>query len=480
MGGAGIPDKGTLLAGVKPDAGGAQAAVTVPEAEVIRPFLISNSGVVVDPVVNAYTAEVVNRLLAGWPGVRPPLAFYVVPISDVTAEATANGGLMVTTGALTYLTQNAPMRTEDHFAFFVAHELSHILLGHTRDKEATQLWMHRASGAISLGFALLPKVINPALGGELGRLGLDRAAAGQLGAMAAAGLADNVVLPSWSRSQERAADALAIDLMAKAGYLLDAVPEVLDVIVLAEARDAELSDRRRAEAAQRSREAADAEAARKGQTVLFHAGGIDGEGKVQALIGGLTSGHPPAIERVADARAYINREYSDQLVHEHRVEFERFISRREVKALLADAKLLSNAIEASANQPKAALATLRSLGRSSIATSSYARYTLAMVQENAGPVTTVSPATRDAASGPYATLPAELLLAQRLEATNQLVDALSVYEKAQAQFDDPTPYPSRIRILKKLGRTTDLSLVRARCVANGDPAIRLLCDDAAK
>jgi len=219
-GGVSIPTQGKFIDVVAQH----PAPIPLPEPEqvVLRPLLVSGNGVVEENALAAYVRVIVDHLLAAWPGPRPPLLIYVVPDPLFTAEALENGAIMITTGTFERFATTPALANEDSLAFLLAHELSQVLLGHPAKRSHMDRVMHTLSGVVALGstvtghtkFASIAKVaVNVAMGNEM-----------------AIELADKGLFPSWSRAQEEQADTLGIDLVARAGYSVEAAPAVMDAL----------------------------------------------------------------------------------------------------------------------------------------------------------------------------------------------------------------------------------------------------------
>ncbi len=113
--------------------------------------------------------------------------------------------------------------SDDEIAFVVAHELSHILLGHWKAGDAEIREQMKTEHALQTGIGLISSMQN--LSAETGVL---QAANSKYYSEAKTKLTAasfmlneyNIVIrgPSWQREQERDADILALDLLYKAGF----------------------------------------------------------------------------------------------------------------------------------------------------------------------------------------------------------------------------------------------------------------------
>ena len=95
-----------------------------------HPMEIHNRGFIVDdPTVVLPLYEIVNRLLKHWPGSVPKLPVFVrvdTPASVYGAESLSGNEILIYYGSL------LNVNSDDELAAVLAHELAHILLGHTR------------------------------------------------------------------------------------------------------------------------------------------------------------------------------------------------------------------------------------------------------------------------------------------------------------------------------------------------------------
>ena len=124
-----------------------------------------------------------------------PIQPYIVKDADVNAFTPGGGYLFVNAGLL------AAMENEAQFATVVAHEIGHIDRGHIQAGQATRTGVQLGAAAAQIGGALLG--VDP----QLTQLGVG------LGAQAA--------VSSFTRTQERDADATGVRYLAAAGYDAD-------------------------------------------------------------------------------------------------------------------------------------------------------------------------------------------------------------------------------------------------------------------
>ncbi|MCB2228060.1 MAG: M48 family metalloprotease [Desulfarculaceae bacterium] len=144
-----------------------------------------------DPQLQAYVDRVCQRLARNSHRPNLPWKFTVVNSSQVNAFALPGGKISITRGLIT------KMNSEDELAGVMGHEIGHVTARHAVAGYTRQVLL---TGAL-LGLAL-------AMGDN------EYAPA----ALAAAGVAGNLMMLSYSRDQERQADQLGYEYMTKAGY----------------------------------------------------------------------------------------------------------------------------------------------------------------------------------------------------------------------------------------------------------------------
>ena len=171
------------------DEGGLWAQMERAEADLKRSrFLIH------DPQVKAYVSDIACRLSRDF---CPDLRVYVVHTPYFNAMMAPNGMMQIWTGLL------LRVQNEAQLAAVIGHEMGHYLRRHS-----LQRWRDargKSDAAAIFAFAGLP------------------------GAIAQFGLLASIF--SFSRDQEREADAIGLDLMAKAGYKPLEAPRVWEQLI---------------------------------------------------------------------------------------------------------------------------------------------------------------------------------------------------------------------------------------------------------
>jgi beta-barrel assembly-enhancing protease len=158
------------------------------------PFQFSaDYGPIQDSVLNDYVRQVGQSLAARTHRGHMPYSFRVVNATYVNAYAFPGGSIACTRGILLSLENEAEL------AALLGHELGHVNARHT----ARQMSKGKLTNTIVGGFSVAAGTV----AGGLGQL------AGTLGSIGAGAL-----LASYSRENEREADALGMEYMVKAGY----------------------------------------------------------------------------------------------------------------------------------------------------------------------------------------------------------------------------------------------------------------------
>ena len=153
----------------------------------------SDYGTVRDKALSEYVSDVGKNISSRTHRPKMPYSFRVVNATYVNAYAFPGGSIACTRGILLDLDNEAQL------AALLGHELGHVNARHT----AQQM----SKGTITQVFVGGLSVLAGVAGGGLGQV------AAQLGTIGAGAL-----LASYSRDNEREADALGMEYMVKAGY----------------------------------------------------------------------------------------------------------------------------------------------------------------------------------------------------------------------------------------------------------------------
>ncbi len=172
----------------------------------ISPHQISTDfGEVQDSQLNQYVSQIGNKMAAASHRPHMPYSFRVVNATYVNAYAFPGGSIAATRGIMLSLDNEAEL------ASLLGHELGHVNARHS----AEQMSKGQLTQAIVGGVSVLAGTQSAALGDLAGQLG-------QIGAGA--------LLASYSRDNEREADALGMKYMVDAGYGSEGFVGLMDML----------------------------------------------------------------------------------------------------------------------------------------------------------------------------------------------------------------------------------------------------------
>jgi predicted Zn-dependent protease len=170
------------------------------------PFQFSaDYGQIQDKVLNDYVNQVGRNMAARTHRLNVPYSFRVVNANYVNAYAFPSGSIACTRGILLSLENEAEL------AALLGHELGHVNARHTAQQMSKGMLSQTIFGSLS--------VVAGATAGIFGQMAV------QLGGMGAGAL-----LASYSRDNEREADALGLEYMVKAGYGPRGMVELMDML----------------------------------------------------------------------------------------------------------------------------------------------------------------------------------------------------------------------------------------------------------
>jgi predicted Zn-dependent protease len=242
---------------------------------------------------------------------KVPARVYVGASENWAAKSTADANIHVALGTLLRLDN------EDEVAALLAHEASHVILGHA-DADVVQAVQQRA---IQLS-ALAADAQDLIAGGKgEGGAGTSVAKRTRIDEQSRALLLNTMLLsPAWTREQERGADRLGTDLVVRAGYSPQAMASLLG-----KQKSVETERARDPQAASLDQQLFGVDVKRQVQERAQKAArNIGGEGLVGLAGAALGKAfewgskkvdeaqrsHPKTEERIGDIEAYVAREYS--------------------------------------------------------------------------------------------------------------------------------------------------------------------------
>lgn len=235
-------------------------------------LMMERHGPVDVPALRDYAREVAGKLLSNSPRIATePVSidiFITSNLAPFTADATPEGDILLGLGVFKPLLDDkaeeggneqdkaryggaTKVTSEDHLAFVIAHELAHVARGHFKRDEAV-LGQRKVAWVTS---GIGPVVAKLATGN------VDRGATGRISyspgkdtrrvliKLAAAirsfeVVSEGMLEPDWNRSQEAAADRLAMDLLHSAGYRSEAGLKIAGAMFAGNAEQRERIDRK--------------------------------------------------------------------------------------------------------------------------------------------------------------------------------------------------------------------------------------------
>ncbi len=442
-------------------------------------------GLVPASPLDTYLNGVLAKLLAQSPVTNVPARVYVRASGDWAAKSTADANIYVALGALLRLDN------EDEVAALLAHEASHVILGHA-DADVVQGVQQRA---IQLS-ALAAEAQQMLAGGKTAGSGGGTLAGGARVEDQTRALLLNTLLlsPAWTREQERDADRLGTDLLGRAGYAPQAMASLL----------------RKQKSVERERAASPATAALDKQFFGVDAGaqvqaqaqkaaqhiGIDPQG-LGALAGAAFGkaaewgakqvdeakrSHPKTEERIVEIEAYTADEYGGTAAPALQV-----ATWEAAKEQDGTVDILENyiaAIEAKGKLAAGDVATARRLAKTGLSgptrAHAYPNYVAAAVQLTSGAAALALADYETALAGPE---PAGAIYAEASAVYLQTGKGAKAVEVMESGYDRLQQPPSLtvplIRTYQLAGRQGDADRVAAMCAVRW-PNLQALCADAAK
>lgn len=389
----------------------------------------------------------IRQKLVGASGVGEiPGTVAVRATSNLEASATPDGNIYLGLSWLLYA------ENEDEIAAVLAHELAHILLSHFNADILTQV-QDRANWIGEMGVTFKLAAEKKQVIGQS-----DQKMLQQLQMLKT--VSELIVLPAWGRSQEREADLLGMDLLAKAGYAPMAMMSMLEKL--------EEWDRQHAQSDQEF------------QKQLLEQLTQDAGGAALTLVNKVFgSSHPPADERVRDAAEYMQRFYdgNDQMVDTE--SWRRIAKKPRIgDVLVSYDKAFSAEVALAKGDPGKALQLAQQSVRGDAGRHAYPNWILAKAASATGriPLAQQSYAKALQAGDPPKGLYEDVIDFE--ERSGRLDRALSIAEKAQVEYgDSPVWYPVRIRLLKKSNKRDEASMMALKCSADA-PGFRRHCQMA--
>jgi predicted Zn-dependent protease len=437
----------------------------------------SGLGLVPAPQLQAYLQSVLQRVVAVSPVSGIPANVHIRASEEFGALSTADANIFVNLGLVRSLD------SEDQVAFVLAHELSHIILGHT-STEIVAKTQRQAAVLTELGLAVGTQVRAAQGKGGMGGMTGDSKLKEQNQLL----LLNTLVLsPAWTRGQEREADLLGTDLLVRAGYSPSAVDEVLAKLVEVEAKP----DRVTLSTAVERMKTVDwvgadqvAAAPQGASAEQIGSSWLDSTIKKVGQVATDTAGdkmkemqedHPRAVDRRADMQKYIAREYSAAAASNSEALRKAFQepSTQEILSHYEQAYQAGDFVESNNLKAAEKLAQL-SVGGST-ANHAYTRYYFSVVREGQGDTRKAIQNLELAYSSPEPALRIYQSAAELHEQLGERAKAIQLLEQANRQFGEPPNLlPDLIQIYRRAGRTSDADRLALQC-ATKYPEMKEAC-----
>ncbi|MBQ9282963.1 MAG: M48 family metallopeptidase [Treponema sp.] len=176
--------------------------------------ILSNYRVYSAPVSEAYLNKICGTIVINSENPEPYNGYHVkiLDSTEVNAFATSGGHIFITRGLL------ACTNSEDALAGVIAHEMAHVQLQHSLKAIKTSRWTSAGIAATSAAVSAAKK---------------DSELAATMNDMVS-DVVTNMVNNGYSKTQEFDADALALTLMANAGYNPSAMLDMLSQLKAAQ------------------------------------------------------------------------------------------------------------------------------------------------------------------------------------------------------------------------------------------------------
>jgi predicted Zn-dependent protease len=165
-----------------------------------------NQAVIDAPEYTDYLNDILGKLTEPVPEFSPKPTVFIVSDEGYNAVTRANGGIFIPIDTLSNL------RSEDEVAALLAHEVSHLILGHFSSEKNRELTDKLMDSAMQMALTM------ETLKGETSY-------SKTLKLFAADYLIQSSLFPAWNRETEESADLLGLDLMLAAGYSVEGMLE---------------------------------------------------------------------------------------------------------------------------------------------------------------------------------------------------------------------------------------------------------------
>jgi len=439
----------TLLSGVKPGVY-EPSSLAIGEEKDIAQHRGDGLGFVRLAALEQYLNELRARLIAGTGKTQVPGRVMILANPGFVAFSTPDGNVYVAMGLLESLD------SADEVAAILAHELSHVLLKH-HNSDIVGDMQKKGQALYEIGVGA-----KTALSGRSAVARSDAKTLQQV--QLATDATDTLVLPAWSRGQEKEADLLGVDLLVETKHSASAMVSMLEKLQAWEKATAETDQSfldRMNQASQRK---------------VNEAVGV----VYQKLLSTVSVNHPKTEERISDTAQYFERHYgSREMIEPQSGPWKALQSRPEVALVMRSYKQ-AFAAKKLLDQGKAqeAYSTARTAATGRTATDAYPNWVLARSAFALGRPREGIDALRRAvtSSEPVPNVYEDLIVAH--EQGGNIPGAIEWTDRATKTFGgSPRFTPHKIRLLRKAGRTAEAGSLTVDCSLNA-PDWKRACQEA--
>lgn len=391
-------------------------------------------GIVPEAALAAFANRVRANLLKPLGVTKVPGAVYLVGTPELNAVSTADGNIFLSIAWFERMT------SEDQLAALIAHELAHVLLKH-HGADLFSRYHKQLVSAWQLGIGIRAdfetRRVSAAEKERLERAELSIR------------LNDLGLMPAWGRRQEEQADALATDLLVKAGYSHNAMVECLEML-----KEFDEATRKSEKEVAEELE----ELAKQGLAESFKAG-------LKRLIATVSASHPSPQARIESVVTYQDRHYAETLMPEPRdAAFRKAVAPARAvvdnyRSSYASRRLLLEKKKAESLPP--AQSGIRSPTQGAV----YPNWVAYLAASANGRRDDAFAALERAYRNPEDPVNAVYQeYSEALGRRHRYREALAVVERAQEVFDNSAEWlPPRIRWLSHMGRRKEARQLAADC-----------------
>jgi Zn-dependent protease with chaperone function len=435
------------------------------------------------PQLKAYGNGIVQRLLVGWNGPHPAIRLWVTSNPGLEANSTGSGDIYLARGWF------SKCQNEDQIAAIIAHEMSHILLGHFQREEANEGRRRAVAGAATAAvtaFTLSDTRITASgnqvnvgvadqkkLNENLQKTLLIKFAINEVSSFA--------FDAAWAREQEEEADLLGADLLYRAKYNVPQMTEALKLLKEYEAQSEQqvdlLSDQYKTAMKDAAMTGNLDTMKQTGFTILLNEA-LSGADRLRDR---LHRNHPDYDDRIQAMQGYIAREYDDDIGGKpHTAELAAFRANKGTMAILDNH---NSSFDAEGAMVKSDFAKARSLavrGASGLtADYPYPLRVMASAEQKSGNGGGGLKAMERAAESPDAAFNTLTALSGMYADARNYARAHAALKTAAERFgSEEATYPNQITLALKEGKTDEAERILKICSAAKNEDLVAACHEA--